>query len=114
MHVAAAQAAPHPPGPTARIASPGAGTGRRVTSVITEMEKTLGQHPTKKRLFELIAKKYPHYPVIDHALSEYRADKPAKHHPLKFFQTILHRKAHRHGYEWIRPCGSECMLRHTP
>src|SRR5215831_21382278 len=29
---AAAQAAPHPPGPTARIARPGAGTGRRVTS----------------------------------------------------------------------------------
>src|SRR6516162_9196977 len=32
MHLAAAQAAPHPPGPTARIASSGAGTGGRVTS----------------------------------------------------------------------------------
>jgi len=32
MHVAAAQAAPHPPGPTARIASSGAGASGRVTS----------------------------------------------------------------------------------
>src|SRR5215510_4986227 len=36
MHVAAAQAAPHPPGPTARIARPGAGTGRRVTSAASQ------------------------------------------------------------------------------
>ena len=37
MPLAAAQAAPHPPRPTARIASPGAGTGRRVTSVTNKV-----------------------------------------------------------------------------
>src|SRR5262249_24374437 len=33
MYLATAQAAPHPPGPTARLASPGAGASGRVTSV---------------------------------------------------------------------------------
>ena len=32
MYLATAQAAPHPPGPTARLASPGAGASGRVTS----------------------------------------------------------------------------------
>src|SRR5262249_38050913 len=35
MHLAAAQAAPHPPGATARIASSGAAASGRVTSVIS-------------------------------------------------------------------------------
>jgi hypothetical protein len=90
-----------------RLANPAS----EIPFIIAEIEKTVGQHPTKKRLFELIAKKYPHFPVINNALAEYRADKPAKHHPLKYFQTILHRKAHLHGYEWIRPCATECELR---
>ena len=93
-----------------RLANP----ATEIPYIVTEMEKTLGQHPTKQRLFELIAKKYPHYPVIDHALAEYRADKPDKHHPLKYFQTILHRKAHLHGYDWIRPCSTDCSMRHRP
>jgi hypothetical protein len=79
--------------------------------IIEDMEKTLGHHPSKKRLFELIAKRYPHFSIISHALSEYRADKPTNHHPLKYFQTILHRLAHHHGYDWIRPCTPECELR---
>lgn len=90
-----------------RLANPAS----EIPFIIAEIEKTVGQHPTKQRLIELIAKKYPHFPVINHALSEYRADKPANHHPLKYFQTILHRKAHLHGYEWIRPCAPACELR---
>src|SRR5215471_21773530 len=52
MHLAAAQAAPHPPGPTARIARPGAGTGRRVTSVICVAR--LGTDLLDKRPFALL------------------------------------------------------------
>jgi DNA invertase Pin-like site-specific DNA recombinase len=51
MHMAAAQAAPHPPGPTARIARPGAGTGRRVTSV---QEKASGTREARTALQECL------------------------------------------------------------
>src|SRR5215831_13759935 len=51
MYLATAQAAPHPPGPTARLASPGAGASGRVTSVreMTTHPDDLDFHPVRGR-----------------------------------------------------------------
>jgi hypothetical protein len=89
-----------------RLANPAAD----IPYIIQMIEQAIGPYPSKKRLFELFAKRYPLYPTINQAISEYRADRPEKHHPLKYFQTILHRLSHKHGYEWIRPCSATCPL----
>src|SRR5215467_7054166 len=68
MHVAAAQAAPHPPGPTARIASSGAGASGRVTSVsgevhISDVPRALQQEAVAKGMQVLTSQ----LPAMQHA-----------------------------------------------
>ncbi len=80
-----------------------------VSYIIDEMRQAVGYDDD---LYGFYAKTYPMFPVIARAIAEYKADRPTNgHSPIKYFSTILHRIAHHHGYEWIKPCLSDCALR---
>jgi len=80
--------------------------------ITAEIVKTLGKGVEYAKLYEKYAYTYPFRPTISLALSEYNADmgKTARH-PVKVFNTILHRIVHLQGYEWFKACPENCKLR---
>jgi hypothetical protein len=81
------------------------------TLIVGELNRLLKTHDPSR--FKLFAHKYPLHPTLYQAMREYKADAPPNHHPLKYFQTILHRIVHQHGHDWIRPCEADCPQRQT-
>lgn len=51
--------------------------------------------------------------LIRQALSEYKADidQSTVENTGKVFNAIVHRLAHQHGHDWIKPCGKDCRFR---
>ena len=79
--------------------------------IAQDIGATIG-YPDRQRLYEMIATHYS-TEIIYRALSEYKADRPAQHHPLKYFLAILHRHAHDRGKLWLgKQCPQTC--KHLP
>lgn len=83
-----------------------------VAVLFKEMQETVGISTQPEKGYNdpiglIYATKYPEK-VINNALSIFRADakyNPAVRSKIKIFTDILHREAHREGYDWI---GKRC------
>jgi hypothetical protein len=81
-----------------------------VSLLAKDIAAVVGDYENRRRLYETYALHYS-AELIYQALSEYKADIPDPKNPGRVFSSILHRLAHQHGKEWIRPCATDCKYR---
>ena len=82
-----------------------------VKLLTSDIITTIGQADHEAN-WRKLALTYPEH-LLRQALSEYKADidQSTVENTGKVFNAIVHRLAHRHGLEWIKPCDASCRFR---
>lgn len=80
-----------------------------VAILVEDITAAAGQGDTHQNLYKMFAKFYP-AEMIYQAISEMKAD-TSPNSKGKMLTAIMHRLAHSKGFDWIKPCSTECKYR---